>query len=379
MARYNYTGSTSGYAGRGSNGSYRSFLESLRDFITFGDEGSQQSLLDENGDFQSTSSGSGLFGSSEYSGSGFLGLGSSLGQFLSALANRLTGAHMVNADIEANALSMQNQEDIFQRQVTGMQKAGLNPALMYQNGSSPSTPQAQNSYQGAANMSDLMSLITLPLQMKSLKAQIDNTNSKTRLNDTESELNKKRAENMALVNQYYPSVTEAGLEKTLSEIGVNLSTIDKNEAETALTNVKKLLADKENKYADEYYHWRAEYEKAHTQEAKDAAAAHAAQALMTGYEYEYASTHGAKLSSSSILALVSAIGEFTGLTDEGNRSAIRGIFTTAMDDVKHPGQMYKKAGEQALNLAKKGAKKLKSAYKRFERWRNREKKMPWVR
>ena len=383
MANYrNGTGSSHGYtstgqsgAGRSKSSGFRSFLLAIRDMI-FGKSGKEDGLFDENGDF--TSDGFGI-GDSSGDSSGFLGLGSSLSGFLTALANRLTGAHMVNADIEANALSMQNQEDIFGRQVTGMQKAGLNPALMYQNGSSPSTPQAQNSYQGAANMSDLMSMITLPLQMKMLKAQTANVDSQTRRNDAETELTKRKEENMALVNAYYPAVTEAGLQKTLSSIGVDISTIDKNDAQTALTNVQKLIADKENKYAEEYFHWRSEYEKAHTQEARDSAAAHAAQALMTGYEYTYAVEHGAKLSSSSILALCSAIGEFTGLTNESTQSAVRNVLATAMDDVNHPGQMFRKAGEQAFDLAKKGVSKLKSAYKRFDRWRNREKKMPWVR
>lgn len=306
----------------------------------------------------------------------FLG---SLGTFLSAYANRLTGAHMTGAEVEANQMSMQNAEDIFGRQVAGMQKAGLNPAMMYQNGASPSTPQAQSSVSGAANMSDLMSLITLPLQMKMLKAQTANVDSQTRRNDAETDLTKRKEENMALVNAYYPAVTEVGLQKTLSSIGVDLSTIDKNDAQTALTNVQKLIADKENKYAEEYYHWRSEYEQAKTQEAKDSAAAHAAQALMTGYEYQYATEHGAKLSSSSILALCSAIGEFTGLTNESTQSAVRNVFATAVDDTKHPGQMYQKAGQQVKELGKKAGKKVKQVYDRFERWRNKEKKMPWVR
>ena len=216
----NSSSSSYGYGSTGRSGtsknsssSFRSFLLAIRDFL-FGKSGKDNGeLFDENGDF--TSDGLG-FGDFSGGSSGFLGLGSSFSSFLTALANRLTGAHMVNADIEANALSMQNQEDIFGRQVTGMQKAGLNPALMYQNGSSPSTPQAQNSYQGAANMSDLMSMITLPLQMKMLKAQTANVDSQTRRNDAETELAKRKEENMALVNAYYPAVTEAGLQKTLS-------------------------------------------------------------------------------------------------------------------------------------------------------------------
>lgn len=373
-------GSTSGYSGNATFGNSESGGNWFNRFLSWMNKLFHPSSYNESSSLDGHV-GSFDLGSDSESGSGFLGLGSSFNQFLSALANRLTGAHMVNADIEANELSMQNQEDIFQRQVTGMQKAGLNPAMMYQNGASPSTPQAQNSYQGAANMSDLMSIITLPLQMKMMKAQIENVGSQTRRNDSESELNQKRAENMALVNQYYPSVTEAGLQKTLADIGLDLATIDQREAETALTNVRKLIADAENEYAKEYYHWRAEYEKAHTQEAKDSAAAHAAQALLTGYENEYAREHGAKLSSSSILALVSAIGEFTGLTNPQTQSAVRGVFQGAVSDSTQPFGMFKTADQKLDTDGKlrKLGKKVKSAYDRFDRWRNREKKMPWVR
>ena len=48
-------------------------------------------------------------------------------------------------------------EDVYQRQVTGMQNAGLNPALMYQGGASGSAPTVQGS-QGTANMSEVFRL-----------------------------------------------------------------------------------------------------------------------------------------------------------------------------------------------------------------------------
>lgn len=83
--------------------------------------------------------------------------------------NAMSGEHMVNAEVERNAMQMQNQEDIYQRQVAGMQKAGLNPALLYQSGVG-SGPSVSGSAPGA-NMSDLVQLYMLGPQKKLIGAQ----------------------------------------------------------------------------------------------------------------------------------------------------------------------------------------------------------------
>ena len=92
---------------------------------------------------------------------------------------------------------------------------------------------------------------------------------------------------------------------------------------------------------------------------------------MTGYEYEYAKENGAKLSSSSILALVSAIGEFTGLNSKETRSAVQSVVGTAVKESTEPFGMFKAAGVKL-------GPKVKRKFQQFDRWRNKEKKAPWV-
>lgn len=98
-----------------------------------------------------------------------------------------SGYSLTNAEIAANEFSAgeaQKQRDweeemsntAYQRQVADMQKAGVNPALMYGNGSSgASTPSGSSatsvSPQGTMSFSDLMQLFMLPLQRKLAKSQ----------------------------------------------------------------------------------------------------------------------------------------------------------------------------------------------------------------
>lgn len=273
-----------------------------------------------------------------------------LGQAVPSLVAKWTDAAATGGEIERNEMQMQNQEDIFQRQVTGMQKAGINPALMYDNGSA-SAPSVNTQSAGASTMSDLMQLYLLPAQKKLLEAQGDKTKS-------EGILAEKRAENMALVNQYYPEVTEASIEKTLSSIGVDFSTIDKNEAETALKNIQTMLADKENKYAEQFFKARAELEEAKTEEAKQSAAERAASALMTAYEYTYAKENGFKLSSSAMMGIVAALGGALQLGKGDVSASLTKAVDAAVKD--HPGVNVPQA--VGMNAAKST---FKDDFKRF--------------
>ena len=228
---------------------------------------------------------------------------------LGSLFNRFTQAGLTGAQVAENEMSMQNAEDIYQRQVTGMQKAGLNPALMYQHGASGSAPSAPSQSEAGLSMSDLVQAVMMPLQRKMLQSQIENVQANTEKQVAETDTEKNRAENLALINQYYPDLKDAEIEEIASKIGLNLSTIDNNDANTALSWINHSIKEKENKFAEEYYRWRNEFEKAQTSEAKSAAARNGAEALMTSFEREYAERHGFALSSSSYLAIASAIAQ----------------------------------------------------------------------
>lgn len=93
-----------------------------------------------------------------------------LGKGIEALITKWTDAGATGGEIQRNEMQMQNAEDIYQRQVTGMQKAGVNPALMYGSGA-PTPPSVNTSSSGAASMSDLAQLFMLPLQKKLMLAQ----------------------------------------------------------------------------------------------------------------------------------------------------------------------------------------------------------------
>ena len=157
----------------------------------------------------------------------------------SSLWNRFTQSGLTGAQVAENEMSMQNAEDIYQRQVTGMQKAGINPALMYQNGASGSAPSAPSQSDAGLSMSELMQAVMMPLQRQMLQSQIENVRANTEKQVAETDTERNRAENLALINLYYPSIQEGTLSKMASEIGVNLSTVDKNDADTALKWIQK--------------------------------------------------------------------------------------------------------------------------------------------
>lgn len=87
--------------------------------------------------------------------------------------NNMSGEHMTNAEVERNQMQMQNQEDIYQRQVTGMQSAGLNPALMYQSGAVQAPAVSTGNSSVGASMSDLLQAFMIKPQMRVMQAQAE--------------------------------------------------------------------------------------------------------------------------------------------------------------------------------------------------------------
>lgn len=243
---------------------------------------------------------------------------------LSSVQNQITQQGVTGQQKELNDMQMQNQEDIYQRQVNGMQKAGLNPALMYNSGatSAPSAPSPSN----GMNMSDLLQAVLVPQQMKMMRAQTENIYAAADQKRAQTETEGIRQEALRLANRYYPSLQEATLDEVFSRIGVNYRTMDEKEANAALTWSKQFLQEKENKYADEYFHWRNELEKAKTDEAIQVAANNMASAAWTGYQQKFAQSHGALLSGSPLVAIASMLSQ--------SLSNIFGIRENGSDDSK---------------------------------------------
>lgn len=222
--------------------------------------------------------------------------------------NSQTGAHMVDAERERNEMQMQNQEDIYQRQVIGMQKAGVNPALMYGGSGPSSAPSAPSPQQPGLSMSDLMQAFLLDKQGRLMESQIRNTDAKT---DRESQ----ETERLKLINKYYPQVTETDIRKVLSDIDVNDATIQKImgevdliELDKELKEVDKVIKSAEANEASAFYKARRQYTEAQTDKEKAEKAELVVRAAIEELERNYMANTNTKMGSASIVAIASAIG-----------------------------------------------------------------------
>lgn len=233
-------------------------------------------------------------------------LGTALGRFADSFTSGVsnwwkgfTGSGLTQRDIELNNMNMQNVEDTAAAQVAGYNKAGINSALMYGNGASNSAPQA-SAAGPTGNMSELIQLLALPSQMKLLDAQAKQTNASA--NKTVAE-----TQQIKQVMDWYPMLNEATIQELVTKTGLEFANISKVNAETDLAEAEAAIKHSEAKFADRLNAAKVAFEEARTDESKASAAASYARAAMESFELSYAQKHNAKLSSSSILALASAI------------------------------------------------------------------------
>lgn len=174
-----------------------------------------------------------------------------------SLLNKYTGAGLTGAEQEANQFTVEqmdlaNQRNVFnyqnryQWEIADMEKAGLNPALLYGGSSgagSVGSASAGSSVSPSGNgLSDLIGSI---MNIALLKAQKENIDADTRLKDSES--TGKDIENEfkpALLTQDLAKgkvdirnaeagiyLARANIERAMSEISVNKSVIELNAAE----------------------------------------------------------------------------------------------------------------------------------------------------
>lgn len=286
-----------------------------------------------------------------------------------------TGSGLTQRDIDLNQMNMQNVEETASRQVAGYNKAGVNSALMYGNGASNSAPQT-SATGGVGNMSDLMQVIMLPKQLKMMDAQ-------TRNIEADSEKKIADTEHVKQIIEWYPNVSEGTVAELWSKVGLNYQHMDESEAKEELTRAEKVIKDAEGKFAEQLQQAKLALTAANTQEAKANALQSATHAAFEKFELEYAQKNNARLSSSSILALVSAITSWLGINP--NSAEVQTIVQTIADDVKRPKNMLDKGAKQLqkyglddkslLDTGKKAVKKGQSLWNRFENWRNKEKRI----
>lgn len=192
----------------------------------------------------------------------------------------------------------------YQRQVNDMTSAGLNPAMMYGQGVSASTPSGAAASGGDAGLSSggllssIMDIIFAKQRMANMRAEEENIKSQSNKYDADAELarsTKNRTDELTtyqrLINEWYPRLSQGTLdeiEKRLkkfdSDIDVNRSVVDLNDAKQQLTEAEKAIKDIEKVWVDKI-------SAAQTEEAKANATKAYADAAWQKYFKEYAQAH----------------------------------------------------------------------------------------
>lgn len=248
----------------------------------------------------------------------------------SNLGRKITGSGLTDAELQANEFNAQQaqiQRDFeermantaFQRQVADMKRSGVNPALAMSPGASgatvPSGSAASSVSPGSVglpfSLSELIQIVTLPLQMKKMKADIKQTNVQTAGEELKNQY-------QSMVNGYYPQMTELTMNKIVSDIAGTQADIDLKSVQKRIGEFDAILREAEANKAETLVQARLDLMDAQTKEAKDAAAAHAARAAMDSIESTYMKNNNMKMGSNSLIALATAINGWLQNSDDGD-------------------------------------------------------------
>lgn len=205
-------------------------------------------------------------------GNWFKDLGSSVINAVPSWINAQTGAGPTGTQVWQASVESQEAEKnrnwqetmsntAYQRQVADMRAAGVNPALMYGNGSSgATTPSGATGSASSApaqfSMSDLMGLIKMKKELAILDAQKGNIESQTHVNEvnadkigaeigeigSKTKLNEATAAYQQALADKYPELTEAQIAKLAAEAANLNADATLKEANAALARANELLA-----------------------------------------------------------------------------------------------------------------------------------------
>lgn len=166
-----------------------------------------------------------------------------------------TGSALTGAQREANQVNIdeaQKQRDFeermsnttYQRTVSDMQAAGLNPAIMLAGGASGvSTPSGSTassvSPSSCSSLQEIMSLMMLPMQLKQMAANIRNVDANTALTQQRKLTEEQNTALQAIAVQWMPSINA----ETVSQL---TASVDKMQAE-----IQNTIKDTDVKVAQE--------------------------------------------------------------------------------------------------------------------------------
>lgn len=169
-----------------------------------------------------------------------------------ALINNWSQAHMTGAQKEQNEWTAMREDSYWQRNVEGMQEAGLNPALLYGGSASGATPSASAAPASGMSLSDLLELSAIKPQIDLVNAQAENARADAALKRTNADLNEQLR---IFYDQIHPLQVEA--QKVSNHIG--RSTVNKINAECdkIAEEMRKIAAETETEATKQLYNFAA--------------------------------------------------------------------------------------------------------------------------